>query len=143
MKRTSFENLYDEYESQRRDELRFILEDTNPRIPYTPQQKENKTMKQAIILHYDTGMTYVYNRNDLSLIDEIITDRILITEISTGVLMSEKINDEEEVILLEWEDGTYHVYSRNDEKLIDALIEDFDLITETYTAKYYKHVSKL
>ena len=41
MNRTSFNNLYEEYERQRKEIRDFIEPDENPRTPYSKKEKKN------------------------------------------------------------------------------------------------------
>lgn len=137
MKQRTFENLYDEYESQRRDELRFLAE-PDIRTPYT-QLKEKITMnKDVIVLNYKSGATFIFEMKDFFVIDEIIADREIIQEIYKATRKSEEIKNHEQVVLIGWKNGDFEVYTKEDSSLLDTIIKNFDLIEEAQICTYYK-----
>lgn len=136
MKTTTFANLYDEYESQRQDELRFLAEEQEIRTPYTPPQKENNTMNKYIIIHYKTGYTTIYKRNVL-VVHEILDQKDTIEEIWEAET-EKSFEHEEEVAVLFLASGSIRLFATKEAALIDYLIVDFDIIEDSYFAQYYK-----
>lgn len=138
MKQSTFENLYDEYESQRRDELRFLAEKQDIRTPYTQPKEKNTMNNEVIVLNYKSGAYFIFEMEDFFVIDEIIADREIIQEIYKATRKSEGIQDHEQVVLLGWKNGRFEIYKKEDSCLLDTIIENFDLIEEAQICTYYK-----